>query len=199
VMVVDEEAYRENRLSARLFGYLRVPYEQTMVQGSKSGSTADEEEALESIAKDFIEDMDDDHVYILGPGTTTRAIMKQLGLEKTLLGVDLVHSGKMLAADVNEKQLSELIDGKKAKIVVSLIGGQGFIFGRGNQQISSNVIRMVGRENIIVLATPAKLTSLRRRPLLVDTGDDKLDDMIAGFVRVTTGYRRRSMLPVRSN
>jgi predicted polyphosphate/ATP-dependent NAD kinase len=199
VMDVDEQAFRANRLSAKLFGYLKVPYEQTMVQGCKTGSSEDEEVALEAIAKGFIEDMEDACVYIFGPGTTTRAVMKQLGLEKTLFGVDVMQNGRLLAADVNEKQLSELIQGKRAKIVVSLIGGQGFIFGRGSQQISPDVIRMVGRENVVVLATSTKLNSLRGRPLLVDTGDHEVDRVMAGFVRVTTGYRRSSIFPVRLN
>ena len=199
VMDVDEQAYRENHLSAKLYGYLKVPYDPAIVQNSKTGSPEDEEVELSEIAKDFIEGMENDYVYVLGPGTTTRVALKQLGLEKTLLGVDLLYNGRLLAADVNERQLSELIKGKKAKIVVSLIGGQGFIFGRGSQQISPSVIRMVGRENIVVLATPTKLVSLRGRPLLVDTGDDETDKMMAGFIRVTTGYKRSSIFPVRLN
>ena len=199
VMDVDEQAFRENRLSAKLFGYLKVPYDPAMVQDSKTGSPEDEEVALEAVAKDFIESMENDYVYILGPGTTTRAVMKQLGLDKTLLGVDLVYNRKLLADDVNEKQLSEVIQGKRAKIVVSVIGGQGFILGRGSQQISPEIIRMVGGENIVVLATSTKLVSLRGRPLLVDTGDYEVDKMIAGYARVITGYRRSSIFPVKSN
>jgi predicted polyphosphate/ATP-dependent NAD kinase len=199
VMDIDEQAFRENRLSAKLFGYLKVPYGQTMVQATKTSSPVDEEAAAEEVASDFIENMQDDCYYIIGPGTTTRAIMKGLGLKKTLLGVDLVYKRKLLASDVNEKQLSEFIQGKEAKIVMSVIGGQGFIFGRGSQQISPDIIRKVGRENIVVIATPNKLTSLRGRPLLVDTGDSEVDKMMTGYIRVTTGYRRSSVVPVRSN
>jgi predicted polyphosphate/ATP-dependent NAD kinase len=199
VMDIDEEAFRENRLSATLLGYLKVPYEQTMVQATKAGSSVDDEAAAEEIAGDFIENMQDDCIYILGPGTTTRAIMKQLGLKKTLLGVDTVYNGKLIASDVNEKRLSELIQGKKAKIVMTVIGGQGFIFGRGSQQISPDIIRTVGRENVVVIATPNKLLSLRGRPLLVDTGDSEVDRMMAGYIQVITGYKRRSVYPVKSS
>jgi predicted polyphosphate/ATP-dependent NAD kinase len=198
VMDVDEQAFRENRLSAKLFGYLKVPYEQSMVQATKSSSPEDEEGAPEGIASDFIEDMQDDCAYIIGPGTTTQAIMKELGLKKTLLGVDLVYNRRMLASDVSEKQISEMTQGKNAKIVVSIIGGQGFIFGRGSQQISPDVIRRVGRENVIVVATPNKLASLRGRPLLVDTGDSEVDSMLTGYIQVITDYRRRAVFPVRS-
>lgn len=198
VMDIDEQAFRENRLSARLFGYLKVPHEQSMVQATKSESPVDEQVEAEAIADDFIENMQDDCAYIFGPGTTTRTIMKELGLKKALLGVDVMQNRKLLASDVNEKQLSELIKGKKAKIVVTVIGGQGFILGRGSQQISPDVIRKVGRENLLVIATPKKLATLRGRPLLVDTGDSEVDRMLAGYIRVITGYKRRSVHRVSS-
>ncbi len=193
VMDIDEQAFRENRLSARLFGYLKVPHEQSMVQATKSESPVDEQVEAEAIADDFIENMQDDCAYIFGPGTTTRTIMKELGLKKALLGVDVVQNRKLLASDVNEKQISELIKGKKAKIVVTVIGGQGFILGRGSQQISPDVIRRVGVENLLVIATPKKLATLRGRPLLVDTGDSEVDRMLTGHIRVTTGYQRSSV------
>jgi len=199
VMDIDEQAFRENQLSAKLLGYLKVPYEQSMVQATKAGSSVDDEVAAEGIADDFVENMQDDCIYILGPGTTTRAITKELGLKKTLLGVDLVYNGKLIASDVNEKQLLELIQGKKAKIVMTVIGGQGFIFGRGSQQISPDILRTVRRENIVIIATPNKLLSLRGRPLLLDTGDSEVDRMMAGYIQVITGYRRRSVYPVKSN
>jgi predicted polyphosphate/ATP-dependent NAD kinase len=198
VMDIDEQAFRENRLSARLVGYLKVPHEQSMVQATKSESPVDEQVEAEAIADDFIENMQDDCAYIFGPGTTTRTIMKELGLKKALLGVDVMQNRKLLASDVNEKQLSELIKGKKAKIVVTVIGGQGFVLGRGSQQISPDVIRKVGRENLLVIATPKKLATLRGRPLLVDTGDLEVDRMLAGYIRVITGYKRRSVHRVSS-
>jgi predicted polyphosphate/ATP-dependent NAD kinase len=196
VMDIDEQAFRGNQLSAKLFGFLKVPYDQTLLQTTKAGSLAEDEVAAEGIASDFIENMQDDCIYIIGPGTTTRVIMKELGLEKTLLGVDAVRNGRLLLSDANEQQLLELIRGKKARIVVSVIGGQGFIFGRGSQQVSSDIIKMVGRENVIVVATPNKLLSIKGRPLLVDTGDPNIDKMMAGYIQVTTGYRRRSVCRV---
>lgn len=198
VMDVDEEAFRGGLVSARLYGYLRVPYEKALVQSSKAGSAAEEEFAMEAIASDIVENMESDYIYIIGPGTTTRSIAEKLGLDKTLLGVDVVHRGRLLASDVNEAQLLRLVRGRKAKIVVTVIGGQGFIFGRGNQQISPRVIREVGGENIIVVATPNKLASLRGKPLLVDTGDKETDKMLDGYFKVVTEYGRRVVCRVKS-
>jgi predicted polyphosphate/ATP-dependent NAD kinase len=118
-------------------------------------------------------------------------------VEKTLLGVDVVQGKKVVAKDVNENQLLEVIKGKRAKIVVTVIGGQGFIFGRGNQQISPKVIRTVEKENILVVATPSKLAALRGKPLLVDTGDTGLDEELSGYIRVVTDYGRRVVYKVR--
>lgn len=199
VMDIDEEAFREDRISARLYGYLTVPYEKNLVQTSKGGSPPHEELSLEAIARDIIEDMEEDVIYIIGPGTTTRPIAESLGLPKTLLGVDVVLDGRLVASDVNEAQLLELIEGRRAKIIVTAIGGQGFIFGRGNQQISPEVIKRVGKENIIVVATPSKLATLEGRPLLVDTGERELDELLSGYIRVITAYSRRVVYKVGSN
>ncbi|MGQ9676822.1 MAG: ATP-NAD kinase family protein [Chloroflexota bacterium] len=198
VMDIDEQAFREGRVSAKLYGYLRVPVERTLVQSLKAESRGGEEASLEGIAWDIVDKMVDDYLYIIGPGTTTRGIMVKLGLEYTLLGVDVVWRRQLAGKDVNERQLSELIDGRKAKIVVTPIGGQGFIFGRGNQQIGPSVIRSVGRENIIVVATPGKIHALNGRPLLVDTGDDEVDEMLSGYLRVTTGYNEQIVYRVAS-
>jgi predicted polyphosphate/ATP-dependent NAD kinase len=196
VMDIDEEAYREDRLSAKLYGYLRVPFQETVIQSSKEASGGSEEITLEAIASEVVEEMDDEHLYIIGPGTTTRPIAQLIGVEKTLLGVDVVKGGKLVASDVNEERLLELIEGEKARIIVTVIGGQGFVFGRGNQQISPRVIRRVGRENVIIVATPEKLAALKGRTLLVDTGDPEVDEMLSGYHKVVTGYARRSVYKI---
>jgi predicted polyphosphate/ATP-dependent NAD kinase len=196
VMDIDEEAYREDRLSAKLYGYLKVPFQETVIQSSKEASGGSEEITLEAIASEVVEEMDDEHLYIIGPGTTTRPIAQLIGVEKTLLGVDVVKGGKLVASDVNEERLLELIEGEKAKIIVTVIGGQGFVFGRGNQQISPRVIRRVGRENVIIVATPEKLAALKGRTLLVDTGDPEVDEMLSGYHKVVTGYARRSVYKI---
>jgi predicted polyphosphate/ATP-dependent NAD kinase len=190
VMDVDEEAFRAGRVSAELYGYLLTPYEPQLIQESKMASPLTEGELRNqaAIAIYMIENMKPNVLYIVGPGTTTRTIGDLLDVKKTILGVDLFLNKKMIASDVNEKQILDALPGKTSVIIVTPIGGQGFIFGRGNQQISSKVIREVGFKNIIVIATEAKMQSLRR--VLVDTGDPELDAIIREHkLRVITDYK----------
>ena len=198
VMDIDEQAFRENRLSAKLYGYLKVPYERSLVQSAKAGSVSEGEAAMDAVASDVINNMQNDYLYIIGAGTTLKGIMEKLGLKNTLLGIDAVYNGNLVGSDLNEAQLLKLIEGKKTKIVVTVIGGQGYIFGRGNQQISAKVIKKVGKENIIVVATTNKILSLRGNPLLVDTGDEEVDNTLTGYIRVITGLNNRIMLRVSS-
>jgi predicted polyphosphate/ATP-dependent NAD kinase len=196
VMDVDEEAIRQGIVSARLYGYLKIPCERRLVPGRKSPSSPGEEAAMAAIAADVVGGMEDGWLYIIGPGTTTRAIASRLGLPKTLIGVDVVADGKLAAADANEAQLLALLEERQAKIVVTPIGGQGYLFGRGNQQIGPQVIRRVGRENLIVVSTPSKIHALGGRPLWVDTGDREVDEMLSGYIRVVTGYKEQIVYKV---
>jgi len=200
VMDIDEQAFRRGSVSARLYGYLQVPFERRLLQGLKTPSSPGEQSAMTMIAADVVSHMEKDWLYVIGPGTTTRAIASRLGLSKTLIGVDVVAvcspsgDSRLVAADANESRLLELLEGQRTKIIVTPIGGQGYIFGRGNQQISPNVIRKVAAdgerptENIIVVSTIGKIHSLGGRPLRVDTGDRAVDEMLSGYVRVVTGY-----------
>ncbi|MGI5892455.1 MAG: ATP-NAD kinase family protein [Bacillota bacterium] len=197
VMDIDEEAFRHGQVKARLYGYMRVPELKAFMQNVKSGGYS-EKEALQGIASEIVENMQPDTFYIIGPGTTTRSVMELLDLENTLLGIDVVRNKKLVARDVTENQLYELIKNQKAKIVVTAIGGQGHILGRGNQQLSPRIIRCIGRQNIIVIATQSKLISLLPQPLLVDTGDEKLDQELSGYIRVTTGYEQYSFYKLSS-
>jgi len=197
VMDIDESAFRENRVSAQLYGFMTVPYARGLTQSAKAGGVAGEERALNDIATDVIRDMSPGVLYILGPGTTTRTIMSRLGMDKTLLGVDAVRDHASAGGDLSESGLLRLLEAHAdARVVVTVIGGQGHIFGRGNQQISPAVIRRVGRGGIIVIATQTKLLSLEGRPLLVDTGDAGLDAELSGYVKVVTGLGERTMYRV---
>jgi predicted polyphosphate/ATP-dependent NAD kinase len=189
IMDVDEKAFRKGQVSAELYGYVLTPYEPNLIQGNKMASPTTEGEMQNqaAIATYVIENMKPDVVYIVGPGTTTRIIGDLLDVKKTLLGVDLFCNKKIIASDVNEKQILEKIEGKTAQIIITPIGGQGFIFGRGTQQISPEVIRQVGLDNIIVVATEGKLRNLKS--LRVDTGNSSLDDAFRGQpLRVITDY-----------
>jgi predicted polyphosphate/ATP-dependent NAD kinase len=169
---------------------LSVPCERLMVQSAKNGGTTTEREALQEIASYVVDNMENGIIYIIGPGTTTKSIMDKLTLNSALLGVDAVRNRELIASDANEAELLALTKDKKAKIIVTVIGGQGFIFGRGNQQISPKLIDRVGTDNIIVVAAQNKIASLRGRPLLVDTGSSEIDDKLRGYIKVITGYAR---------
>jgi predicted polyphosphate/ATP-dependent NAD kinase len=190
VMDVDEDALREGVVSPRLYGYLRVPVEPGLVQGGKARTAASDRAAQQAIAAHVVDRLLGDRLWFVGPGTTTRAILDAVGVEKTVLGVDVVRDRELLIADADEETLLRLASEKRASVIVTPVGGQGFLFGRGNQQLSARVLRLVGRENIVVAATEAKLAALAGRPLLVDTGDAGLDRELAGWVRVVTGYDR---------
>lgn len=198
VLDVDEEAYRAGRLGVRIYGYLRVPSEDSLMQRSKSigPEVEDEEENKRAIARYVSELMEGDLAYIIGPGTTTKAILDELGLEKTLLGVDVIGNGKLLARDASEGEILRIARSMPAKIVVSPIGGQAFIFGRGNQQISPDVIRAVGFENIVIVATRRKVASLKPARLLVDTGDEEVDEALRGYARVIVDYGEEAVVRV---
>jgi predicted polyphosphate/ATP-dependent NAD kinase len=199
VMDIDEDAFREGVVAVRLYGYLRVPEERSHVQSAKSSGQQGESESLKAIAAGFAAELDADTLYIMGPGSTVAAIMSELGLDSTLLGVDAVRNGAVVASDANERDLLELIANHRTKIVVTVIGGQGYVLGRGNQQISPPVVRRVlgsGRDNIVIVAAREKLAALRGRPLLVDTGDEDLDQNLAGYWKVMTGYREYAMYRV---
>jgi len=197
VMDVDEESFRSGRLSAKLYGYMLVPYEPELIQGIKEASILTDSELRNqaAIAVYFIDRiMEPDTIYVLGPGTTTRAITALLNEKKTLLGVDLLLNGKIIKHDVNEEEILRSIHNRKAKIVVTPIGGQGFIFGRGNQQISPKVIKEVGVENILIIATKHKLKGLRK--LRVDTGDLEIDQKLKGYRRVIVDYGEEQVILV---
>jgi predicted polyphosphate/ATP-dependent NAD kinase len=196
VMDLDETALRHRIVSPRLYGYVAVPRSPTLVQGAKSRSAPGERASHMGIAREIIERVLGGDLCVIGPGTTTRAIMDSLELEKTVLGVDVVRDRALVARDADERTLLRLVAGERARIVVTPIGGQGFLFGRGNQQLSAEVLRRVGRDNVVVVATEVKLAALGGRPLLVGTGSADVDSMLAGYVRVVTGYGRATVYRV---
>lgn len=189
VMDVDEEKLRREIVSARLYGYLQIPRIERFLQRTKAASTANEKYSQEAIAAEVIHDMSDDFLYLIGPGSTTSGILRALGLDHSLVGIDLIHRKKLMGKDLNEARIMEKISGKKARLILTPVGGQGFLLGRGNQQLSPEVIRQVGKDNIIVIATKQKIHSLNGRPLLIDTGDDELDRTLGGYYRIITGFR----------
>ncbi len=197
VMDIDEEIFRQGRLSAKLYGYLQIPEAGNRMQNTKASAPSEHEELM-GVVDHIVSRMEEDTLYIIGPGSTTRAIMEAMDLEGSLLGVDLVKNGELVDSDVSEKAIWDQIQrsGGNVKIIVTIIGGQGNLFGRGNQQISPRVIRYVGKKNIIVAATGSKLLSLQGEALLVDTGDEALDEELSGYIEVVKGYAFTASYPV---
>jgi predicted polyphosphate/ATP-dependent NAD kinase len=198
VMDADEAAIRNDRFNVRLYGFLKGPFLPLRVQGSKqvSSESMDEHDNQVAAAQFIVEGMNPRGTYILGPGSTVKCVAELLRAEKTLLGVDIYANSEM-KRDVNEETLlKEVQDWRDTWIIVSPIGRQGILFGRGNQQISPKVIRLVGREKIVVLATKSKIQSIEEGVLRVDTGDSELDHMLKGYIRVATDYREWRMLRI---
>jgi predicted polyphosphate/ATP-dependent NAD kinase len=192
VMDIDEDAYRGGSLRARLFGYMRTPYEKGRMQGLKFGTAASDSEAQASAAAEAarVIESDGDALFFIGAGTTTRALESALGAVGTLLGVDAWLRGRLIGTDLAERDILRLMSehpDRQPKIVITPIGGQGFIFGRGSQQFSPEVIKRAGRENIMLLSSPGKLISLKGEPLLIDTGDAELDERLSGYYKIISG------------
>ena len=192
VMDVDETDLRAGVISPRLHGFLRVPVAAGFVQSGKARSAPAEAAAQAAIAAHVVELVLGHSVALIGPGTTTGAVMTALGLPTSMLGVDVVQGGRLIAADADEKALLAL-SGADAIVVLTPVGGQGFVLGRGNQQLSARVLRAIGPERLRIIATESKLAAFEGRPLLVDTGDPELDAALAGYRRVVTGYRHETV------
>ncbi|WP_286695660.1 ATP-NAD kinase family protein [Spongiibacter sp. UBA1325] len=195
---IDEAAFAQGRVRSRHYGELMVPRLGGFLQQVKQGGREVEELVIADIADELMENYDEDCLYIVGPGSTTTGFMEALGLPYTLLGFDLVRGGELLQADANAQQISEVMDHHQGPITVLItaIGGQGHILGRGNQQLTPALIRRIGRDNFQVLASKGKLSGLAGRPLLVDSNDAALDAQWQGFIAVTTGYRDQVMYRV---
>lgn len=196
---LDESALREGRVAARWYGELTVPESGQYMQHVKQAGMESEELVLSDLA-DWLHDSWEEGVrYVFGPGSTLHGLAKNLGLQTTLLGVDVIENGKVIGLDLTEVQLFKLVEGHPSYLLVTAIGGQGHILGRGNQQISPRVLRSIGLERLRVVATKRKLGTLEGRPLLVDSGDPLLDDSFPDAVRVWAGYKEELLYPLGYN
>ncbi len=194
ILDLDEESYRAGDWNVRLFGIAKTPHEPSFIQrGKHIVESASEDEVKDEIAEYIKEEMEEnlDTMFILGSGSTVQAVLEKIDINGTLLGIDAVYQGKLIGKDLNEKQILDLL-GKypKVRLILSPIGAQGFILGRGNLQLSPQVIRKIGLDNIDILSTPTKLNEIEF--LCVDTNDIELDSEFTrkGWVRVVIGYRQ---------
>jgi len=196
VLDINEEDYRRDIINIKLYGYLIVPFERRFMQSGKAPSPLSEKSRQMLIAKSIADDMEQDTFYIIGPGSTTRTLMEYLIAKNTLLGVDVMQNRQTVASDVSEKEIIAHLNKGAAKLIITPTGGQGYLLGRGNQQISPAVILRLGKENIITAATTSKLSGLVGEPLHMDTGDSRADDILRGYIKIVTGYREITMYQV---
>lgn len=198
VLDIDEDAFRAGKLGAKLYGYLKVPKNIELLQGKKEPSNLSkpEEQSKEEIAKYLLENIEKDTLYILGPGTTLSTIAEKLNIQKTLLGIDAIFNEQLVGSDLNEKGLLEIIKKHgKAKIILTPIGGNGFIFGRASKQFTPRVLKLIDKKDVIVVATEDKISRLEC--LRVDTGDTETDNKLKGQVKVITGYKTETIIEVK--
>lgn len=194
VMDIDEADYRDGRLTAKLFGYALSPHIANRLQGPKMRSALTHDDAVMSAAAEIAGAMKPGHVYLIGPGTSAKAVMDALGVEGSLLGVDAIADRAVLGRDLTGSDIQGLANSKPISIVLGVIGGQGYVLGRGNQQISADVVAKVGRDGLIVISSEGKLAQLKGGRLFVDSGDPQLDKNLEGYIRVHTGAGRRMMM-----
>lgn len=197
VLDIDEDLFRKDILQAKLYGYLKVPKVLNLIQSGKtsSGFGRTIEENKQEIAQFIIESMEDDVLYLLGPGTTIKTITDNLNLPKTLLGIDAIYNKRIVGLDLNEQGILELLDNYNNIIVIlSPVGGQGFLLGRGNKQITPKILKIIGKNNIKIVATVEKMRELAC--LRVDTGDIETDKILIGFGKVITGYKEELIVKI---
>ena len=174
---IDEEAYRAGEVRSELRAIAQVPVAPDVQSGKQVASGSPD-----SLATGFAREVESGRTYVFGPGSTVGAIEEELGIEPSPLGVDVWRDGEVLAHDASEAEILDVLE-EPATIVVSPIGGQGFIFGRGNHQLSPAVIDLA--DAVDVVAADEKLDALD--VLRVDTDDERIDEELRGWIRVRTG------------
>ena len=200
VLDLDEDRYRNGEWVVRLYAEAKTPASPRWMQGAKMRVEATgEEEILEGLANHISELLiTDSRLIIWGSGGTLRTIGEIVGLKPTLLGIDASMGDKQVGTDLNEEQLLNLLFSHNGNVTLLLspMGGQGFLIGRGNLQLSPAVLREVGIENILGICTPAKLLTVRR--LRIETGDNELDAKFAEkrYLKVLKGFRTTRVLPI---
>jgi predicted polyphosphate/ATP-dependent NAD kinase len=190
---LDELALQQGKVQAKFYGELTIPVDTKLIQQMKCASPESDELVQTEIAAFVAENLQADVLYLFGVGSTCAAIMAQLGYEHTLLGFDALLNGELVAKDLDSRAIWQWVQHYPTKIILTATGGQGVLIGRGNQQLTPQVLRHVGRDNLWVVASPQKLQQLQGRALVLDTGDAELNQAWQGLIKVTTGYQQEQL------
>ena len=198
VLDIDEVKYRAGKITTRLYGEMLTPRSAEFMQNVKVAGRESEDLVKEDIAAWMTETMQEDTLYLIGSGSICKAIKDYLGIDGSLLGVDAVINEALIAKDATEAELLALIKQHSGDVclIITPIGGQGILLGRGNHTICHLVIEQLGMQNTQVVASKGKLKTLEGRPLRIDTGDIKLNEKLSGYVSVITGYDERVLYQV---
>jgi len=200
VLDLDEELYRQGKWVVRIYAEAMTPSSPRWMQGAKMRVEASgEDEVVEGIAEHIEETIvEDDRLVLWGSGGTLRSIGKIIGFELTTLGIDATRGSQQVGTDINEREILEILDSHEGPVTLLLspMGGQGFLIGRGNLQLSPNVLKRIGVDGVLGIVTPAKLLTLRS--LRIETGDEGLDSLFSEkkYLKVLQGYRTTRVLPV---
>ncbi len=201
IMDLNEDRYRRGEWNIQLFGIAKGIVEPTYVQVGKTiFESVSDDEIKNELAEHILDEIEQNKnfLFLFGPGGTIDYVARKLDIKNTLLGIDAVYNKKVIGIDLNEEEILRLLDKyPKVKVILSPIGAQGFILGRGNLQLSPEVIRKIGIDNIIVISTPSKLEST---PVIrVDIGDKKLDKKFAEkeFMMIVIGYRLSRVVKIK--
>ena len=189
---LDEVALQQGQVKSRYLGTMLVPYDGRFVQSIKQGGLVAEELIISDIAAYLKELIPSNATVVFGPGKTMADLQDAMGLPYTLLGFDVFAGSECLARDANVQELSRLLtSAAEPWVFLTVMGGQGHIIGRGNQQLSAGILKIIGRNAVHPIATKEKLASVGRGILLIDSGDRVLDEQWQGLIPVICGYREQ--------
>jgi len=199
VLDINEVSYREGNINTKVYGEMLIPQNGDFVQSVKISGRESEELVQQEVAAWVVENMQSDTLYLIGSGSGCMVIKDELGVDGTLLGIDVIFNEQCLQKDATEEQIVELMQQyspPNIRLIITIIGGQGILIGRGNQQISHKVIDALTLENLMVVASKGKIKSLEGKPLAIDTGDIILDKRLTGYIPILTGYDDSIIYPV---
>jgi predicted polyphosphate/ATP-dependent NAD kinase len=183
--------------SSHFFGVACAPHAPEYLQNAKSTSSAQGDVGINELAQEIAQTLDPSRLYLFGPGTTTHKILESLSVQSNVQGIDAFFNGQIIGKDLSEREILELLERfGGATLFLGVIGGQGFLLGRGNQQLSAKVIELVSPDNIVLLSSAEKIDKLFPAHLYVDLGDAEIEALIQGYRQVQVAPGRSTLCRV---